>query len=147
MAKKKPFQMEFYGDDALLRMLDEMEHRLPQIIAQGMKESLKPVEKDLHQFTGVEHRQTLATEKSFEEKGFKTRANAKTINAWVGYNVKEGGEAAIFLQVGTPKMAPHRFITHIYHDHKLEMIAAQENYIKDYVERELKKNPPKVTKV
>lgn len=147
MAKKKPFQMEFYGSDALLRQLQDMERRLPQIIAEGMKKSIDPVEKDLHHFTGVEHKQTLATEKSFEEKGFKTKANAKTVNAWVGYNVKKGGEAAIFLQVGTPKMPPRRFLTHILDDHKLEIISAQEKYIQDYVEELQKSNPPKVDKI
>ena len=147
MAKKRPYQIEFFGNDALLRALEEMEESVVQAIAEAVEASVDPVEKDLHQFTNVEHKLSGDTEDAYVKKGFKKKETAKTINAWVGYDVKKGGEAAIFLQVGTPKMAPHHFITHAYHNNKDEVMEIQQRYLEEYVEKKMKQHPPKVDKI
>lgn len=147
MARKKPYQIEFYGNDALLRMLEEMEESVVQAMAVAVEASVAPVEKDLHHFTDVEHKLTGETEDAYVKKGFNKKADAKTINAWIGYDVKKGGEAAIFLQVGTPKMAPHHFITHAYHNNKDEVIEIQQKALEDYVSKKVKQHPAKVDKI
>ena len=140
---KKPYVMEWYGSDELLRELKKAGGNVNLAISQALEEAFQPIKKDLHQFTGQDHKKSGDTEKAYYESDFYKWSKKNNLNIKVGYNVKDGGEAAIFLQVGTPKMAPYFFITSAYHDHEMEVMTAQQDALEKVVKDMLKKVPSK----
>ena len=153
MARKKAYMADWYGSDELLKELEKAGGNIEAAIQEAIAESFKPVVKDLQHFTGTQHKASGNTQKSFVEDYGKWKNNK--LNVQVGYAIKrvkeeddsrmvEGlGEAAIFLQVGTPKMAPYFFVTSSYHDHELEIMKAQQEALEKTVERMLANLPNK----
>lgn len=143
MAKKKAYSMEWYGSDELLRELKNAGGNVNEAISKALEESFRPITTDLHQFTGSKHKYSGDTEKAYYESDFYKWSKKNNLSVKVGYDVTKGGEAAIFLQVGTPKMPPFFFITSAYHDHEQEIIDAQQKALRKVVEDMLRKVPSK----
>ena len=139
MAKAKSWKMDWYGSDELLRGIRDMGGDVKHAISKGVEAAFVAVKKDLHEFTGQKHIQSGNTEDAFTDADYYKWTKKDKLNVMVGYNVKEGGEAAIFLQVGTPKMPPYFFLTHSYHEHEDAIIRAQEKAVEDEFNRLLKR--------
>lgn len=138
-AKTKSWKMDWYGSDELLRGIRDMGGNVEHAISKGVEAAFVAVKKDLHQFTGYQHIITGNTEEAFTDADYYKWTKKHRLNVMVGYNVKEGGEAAIFLQVGTPKMPPYFFLTHSYHEHEDAIIRAQEKAVKDEYDKMIAK--------
>lgn len=136
---KKPYKAEFYGSDDVLIKLDELGVDIRPIISRAADESFKPVLNQLHAFTGEEHKFTGATEGAFVDGDFYKWSKRGTLLVRVGYNVRKGGEAAIFLQVGTPRMTPYHFITHAYHQNINQVIDTQSRIVNEELQRRMNK--------
>lgn len=91
---------ELYGVSDLLKQIEAAGGRVDKACKQAVDKSLKVVGDDMQSFM-ENHKQTGDTYRSFEQKPAVVE-NGK-ISAIVGYNIKEGGLPAIFLDVGTPK--------------------------------------------
>lgn len=91
---------ELYGVSDLLKQIEAAGGKVDEACKQAVDKSLKIVGDDMQEFMS-KHKQTGDTYRSYEQKPAEV-VNGK-ITALVGYNAKEGGLPAIFLDVGTPK--------------------------------------------
>jgi hypothetical protein len=95
-----------YGVSDLLKSIEAAGGMVDEAVKRAVDESLKIVGDDMQTFMS-QHRFTGETMDSFEVVLSKSDGNIVTGNA--GYNVKNGGLPAIFLDVGTPKQKPYFF--------------------------------------
>lgn len=107
MAKNR-LTLGFEGFEETIKKLDDLNANIKKTTETALKESFEYVTQKV-QSTIEPHYLTGQTEKSLrktpviEWKG--TRVEVK-----VGFDIKNGGIASIFLMYGTPKMAPDRRI-------------------------------------
>lgn len=139
MARKKPWKMEWYGSDELLREIEKMGGNVKEAISKAVEKSFVPVKRDMQNFVSVQHIYSGDTKNAFRDADYYKWSKKDKLRVIVGYDQTKGGEAAIFLQVGTPRMAPYFFLTHAYHEHEHEIIGAQEKAVQDEFERLLNK--------
>lgn len=99
-------KIDFYGSSELINRLEKAGKNVIDEIIKAVDESLKPVEDDLKSFMAG-HRGTGATIKSYF-KEITTEGNV--IKLRMGFDSKKGGLGAIFLNLGTPYIAPSFFI-------------------------------------
>lgn len=113
MAKKNKYRgssvkrgnlIEMYGVSDLLQSIEKAGGKVDEAVKKAVDESLKIVGKDMQNFMGG-HIYSGDTYASYEQTPAIAKGN--TVNGNAGYNVKEGGLPAIFLDVGTPKQKPH----------------------------------------
>ncbi len=126
MAKKNKYRgssvkrgnlIEMYGVDDLLKSIEKAGGKVDEAVKKAVDESLKIVGADMQNFMSG-HKHSGDTYASYEQtpasisdtvKVGKETYNIKGggVTGSVGYNVKQGGLPAIFLDVGTPKQKPH----------------------------------------
>ena len=103
--KRKSF-VEMYGTADLLKSIEAAGGKVDEAVRKAVDESLKIVGDDMQAFMS-QHKDTGDTEASFEH--IAATINGNSVEAMVGYNAKNGGLPAIFLDVGTPKQKPYFF--------------------------------------
>lgn len=99
-------KIDFYGSSELINRLEKAGKNAIDEIIKAVDESSKPVEDDLKSFIAG-HRRTGATINSYF-KEITTEGNV--IKLRMGFDSKKGGVGAIFLNLGTPYIAPSFFI-------------------------------------
>lgn len=99
-------KIDFYGSSELINRLEKAGKNAIDEIIKAVDESSKPVEDDLKSFMAG-HRRTGATINSYF-KEITTEGNV--IKLRMGFDSKKGGVGAIFLNLGTPYIAPSFFI-------------------------------------
>jgi HK97 gp10 family phage protein len=101
-------KFDFYGSSELINRLEKAGKNVIDEIIKAVDESSKPVEDDLKSFMAGHRRTgTGATINSYF-KEITTEGNV--IKLRMGFDSKKGGVAAIFLNLGTPYIAPSFFI-------------------------------------
>ena len=103
---KRKNLVEMYGTADLLKSIEAAGGKVDEAVRKAVDESLKIVGDDMQAFMS-QHRETGDTEASFER--IAATINGTSVEAMVGYDVKNGGLPAIFLDVGTPKQKPYFF--------------------------------------
>lgn len=96
--------IEMYGVSELLKSIEQAGGKVNEAVKTAVNESLKIVGADMQNFMSG-HKHSGDTYASYEQTP--AIANGNTVSANAGYNVKQGGLPAIFLDVGTPKQKPH----------------------------------------
>jgi hypothetical protein len=103
---KRGNYVDFVGSSELLKKIEAAGGRVDEAVKKCVDNSLEQVGMKMQLFM-MEHRESGDTYASYEQ--IKAVSKGNEVVAAVGYNVKEGGLPAIFLDVGTPKQKPHFF--------------------------------------
>lgn len=98
--------IEMYGVSELLKKIESAGGKVDEAVAKAVDKSLEIVGEDMQNFMS-KHRLTGETYASLEH--IKASIQDNTVKAMVGYDAKNGGLPAIFLDVGTPKQKPYFF--------------------------------------
>lgn len=115
MAKSRKFKgssikrgniVEMYGVSDLLKKIEAAGGKVDEAVKKAVNNSLEQVGMKMQLFM-LGHKESGETYASFEQIMASIKDNK--VEAMVGYNVKNGGLPAIFLDVGTPKQKPYFF--------------------------------------
>ncbi len=117
-----------YGVSELLKSIEEAGGKVDEAVKRAVDESLKIVGDDMQSFM-IQHRHSGDTMESFEIVPAKSDGNTVTGNA--GYNIKNGGLPAIFLDVGTPKQKPHFFRYYAVENNRQRIEKIQRNTLEE----------------
>lgn len=98
--------IEMYGVSELLKSIEEAGGKVDEAVTKAVDKSLEIVGADMQDFM-AQHKLTGETYASYEHISASIENN--TVKAMVGYDAKNGGLPAIFLDVGTPKQKPYFF--------------------------------------
>lgn len=120
--------IEMYGVSELLKSIEEAGGKVDEAVKRAVDESLKIVGDDMQSFM-IQHRHSGDTMESFEIVPAKSDGNTVTGNA--GYNIKNGGLPAIFLDVGTPKQKPHFFRYYAVENNRQRIEKIQRNTLEE----------------
>lgn len=96
--------VEMYGVSELLKQIESAGGKVDVAVQQAVDRSLEIIGADMQNFMSG-HKDTGETMASFEQISASIKDNK--VEAMVGYNAKNGGLPAIFLDVGTPKQKPY----------------------------------------
>lgn len=107
--RKNSFYLDFYGSSELLRKIESAGGNVEQAVSKAVARSMEAPKRDMQAFISSHHL-TGMTEDAFGETPFEWKNGV--LNYAVGYDMKKGGIAALFLDVGTPTMSPSFFINH-----------------------------------
>ena len=120
--------VEMYGVSDLLKKIEEAGGNVEAACKKAVDDSLEQVGMKMQLFM-MGHKRTGDTYASFE--AIKATANGDTVSAMVGYNSKEGGLPAIFLDVGTPKQKPYFFRYYAVEDSRQQIEEIQRNALNE----------------
>lgn len=101
---KRKNLIEMYGVSDLLKSIEKAGGKVDEAVKKAVDNSLQIVGEDMQNFMSG-HKDTGDTFNSYEQTAVAIKGNS--VEAMVGYNVKNGGLPAIFLDVGTPKQKPY----------------------------------------
>lgn len=126
--RKNAFSMDFYGSSELLKKIDRAGGNVEDAISRAVARSMDAPKKDMLEFI-KKHHVSGATEESFGETPFEWKNGV--LKYAVGFNIKKGGIAALFLDVGTPTMDAHFFIHNARYKNLTKIRDAQEAALKE----------------
>jgi len=120
--------VDFFGFEEYLQKIADAEGNIVDAVVKAAKESSKPISADLLSFV-AKHHLTGETEASFTdiqeiEKGY------GIISYKLGFDIKKGGLAALFLDIGTPKMKPSFFVYYAFQNNVDNVKMMQEKALK-----------------
>ena len=110
MAKNKS-KLILTGHEEILADIEALGRNMPEVVKEALEAQGKSTNKqykafiDTHMFTGI-------TESAIVENP-KVENDGTKIKMKTGFNIDEGGIAAIFLDKGTPTIKPENFIRKI----------------------------------
>lgn len=110
-------KIEFYGSSELIKALERAGANVEQCIVDALQQSVEKPKEEMLQYIR-RHKLTGQTEDSFTTE---IKHDGNKVYLKVGFDIKKGGIAAIFLNYGTPKIAPSFFIDNAI-DHNIDEI-------------------------
>lgn len=110
-------RIDFYGSSELLKRLEAAGANVEQCVVNALEKSVEKPKAEMLEYIR-QHKLTGKTEQSFTTE-IKHEGNKVFLK--VGFDIKKGGIAAVFLNYGTPKIAPSFFIDNAI-EHNLDEI-------------------------
>lgn len=126
--RKNSFYLDFYGSSDLLKKIESAGGNVEQAVSKAVARSMEAPKRDMQTFISSHHL-TGMTEDAFGETPFEWKNGV--LEYAVGYDMKKGGIAALFLDVGTPTMPPSYFINHAVEKNITEIRDAQQKALKE----------------
>lgn len=128
--------IQFYGDSSVIKLLDRLGADVPKALTKALKDSIEIPKKDMLDFVSAsQHYETGATEQSFEVEEPVYDSKNGTITAKIGFSIRKGGLASIFLNFGGMYNQPYFFIDKAVDDNvdaiKKAQIEALKSVIKE----------------
>lgn len=110
-------KIEFFGTSEILKKIEAAGGNVEQACMDALKKSTEIPKKEMLDFIRA-HKLTGVTENSFVEE---IRQDGNKIYLELGFSIRKGGIAALFLNLGTPKIKPTWFIDNAV-DHNIDAI-------------------------
>ena len=126
--------VEMYGVGEILNKIEKAGGKVDEAVKKAVDESLKIVGADMQSFM-KQHKLTGETISSYEQ--IPAEISTNNVNAMVGYNVKNGGLPAIFLDVGTPNQKGYFFRYYAVENNRKKIEEIQKNTLNE-IFKELK---------
>ena len=120
--------VEMYGVSDLLQKIEKAGGNVNQACCKAVDNCLELVGMHMQLFM-MDHKLTGETYASYEQIMASIKDNK--VNAMVGYNIKNGGLPAIFLDVGTPKQKPYFFRYYAVENNNKEIQRIQRDTLND----------------
>ena len=114
-------KIEFFGTSELLKKIEKAGGNVEKACADALRASVQTPKQEMLEYIR-QHHVTGQTENSFVEEI--KNENGK-IYCEVGFSIRRGGIAALFLNLGTPKIKPSFFIENAV-DHNIDKIKADQ---------------------
>lgn len=114
-------RIEFFGTSELLKKIEKAGGNVEKACTDALRASVQAPKQEMLQYIR-QHHLTGQTEDSFVEEI--KNENGK-IYCEVGFSIRRGGIAALFLNLGTPKIRPSFFIDDAI-DHNIDKIKADQ---------------------
>lgn len=114
-------RIEFFGTSELLKKIEKAGGNVEKACTDALKASVQAPKQEMLAYI-QQHHLTGQTEDSFVEEI--KNENGK-IYCEVGFSIRKGGIAALFLNLGTPKIKPSFFIDDAI-DHNIDKIKADQ---------------------
>ena len=114
-------KIDFYGSSELLKRLEAAGANVEDCIVEALQKSVEKPKEEMLQYIR-QHKLTGQTEDSFTTE---IKHDGNKVYLKVGFDIKKGGIAAIFLNYGTPKIAPSWFIDNAIENNIDEIKRAQ----------------------
>lgn len=114
-------KIDFYGSSELLKKLERAGANVEECIVEALQKSVEKPKEEMLDYIR-QHKLTGQTEDSFTTE---IKHEGNKVYLKVGFDVKKGGLAAIFLNYGTPKIAPSWFIDNAVENNIDEIKRAQ----------------------
>lgn len=99
-------KIDFYGTSEFLQKLEKAGGNVEKAIVNALKKSAEKPKQQMLEYMH-QHKLSGATMKSFTEE---IKSEGDKIYMKVGFDIKKGGLPAVFLNYGTPRIAPSFFI-------------------------------------
>lgn len=134
MARKKT-QLDVSGLEEYIKKLENLNKDLKKTFESALHATNSHVTKKIEP-TIAKHKQTGATESSINKENKVTWQGTTAITK-VGFDIKNGGLASIFLMYGTPKMTPDRGLYNAFYSNKTkkEILEIQQEVFRKRIER------------
>ena len=116
-------RIEFFGTSELLKKIEKAGGNVEKACENALRASVQAPKQEMLQYI-QQHHLTGQTEDSFVEEI--KNENGK-IYCEVGFSIRKGGIAALFLNLGTPKIKPSFFVDDAI-DHNIDKIKADSQY-------------------
>lgn len=128
---KKGNYIDFVGGSELLKKIEAAGGKVDEAVKKCVDNSLENVGMRMQLFM-MGHRDSGDTYDSYAK--LKTEIKGNVVTSQVGYSIKDGGLAAIFLDVGTPKQKPYFFRYYAVHDGQGEIQKIQQATLNEILE-------------
>ena len=110
-------KIEFFGTSEILKKIEQAGGNVVKACEDALRKSLDKPRAEMLEFIRA-HKATGQTEASFVEE---IKREGDKIYCEMGFDIKKGGIAALFLNLGTPKIPPTFFIDNAV-DHNIDEI-------------------------
>ena len=114
-------KIEFFGTSELLKKIEKAGGNVEKACADALRASVQTPKQEMLEYIR-QHHVTGQTENSFVEE---IKNKNDKIYCEVGFSIRKGGIAALFLNLGTPKIKPSFFIENAV-DHNIDKIKADQ---------------------
>lgn len=123
--------IEMYGVSELLKQIESAGGKVDEAVQMAVDRSLEIVGADMQKFMSS-HKDTGETMASFEQ--VKASIKDNKVEAIVGYNAKNGGLPAIFLDVGTPKQKAYFYRYYAVENNRKQIEEIQKETLNEILE-------------
>lgn len=127
----------FYGGDELLRKIEQLAGSVKEPMEKALLAGAELPKRDMLKFIR-QHRLTGVTESSFVA-GKVEWINDNYLRFKLGFDIKQGGLPALFLDIGTPKIKPSFFTYYAIENNVSEIYAMQREALEKVVQQIMEK--------
>ena len=128
---KRGNYVDFVGGSDLLKKIEAAGGKVDEAVKKCVDNSLEQVGMRMQLFM-MGHRESGDTYRSYEQ--IKANSKGDKVEAIVGYDGKNGGLPAIFLDVGTPKQKPYFFRYYAVENSSKEIAEIQKATLNEILE-------------
>lgn len=123
--------IEMYGVSELLKSIEKAGGKVDEAVKKAVDASLDLVGVKMQLFM-QQHKQSGETYDSYEQ--VPAKVDGYKVTGEVGYNIKNGGLPAIFLDVGTPKQKPYFYRYYAVENSAKEIKELQQQTLNEILE-------------